>query len=89
MGVILWEHETRVQDPSHHHHHNVHRDESDGAAPAAMAILGVEIPLPGPASLVVEGRYLWADDDVEDDFFGVEDLDFSGASLLIGGAFRF
>ncbi len=89
VGVILWEHETRVQDSSDHHHHNVHRDESDGAAPAAMVLLGVEIPLPGPAALVVEGRYLWADDDVDDDFFGVEELDFSGASLLIGGSFRF
>ena len=61
-----------------------------------MALLGVEIPVWGPVALVVEGRYLWADDDVEndsfvlqDDFLDVEDLDFSGASLLIGGAFRF
>ena len=91
VGLVFWEHETRLQvySPSHRHYHHVHRDESDGAAPAAMALLGVEIPLPGPAALVVEGRYLWADDDVDDDFFGVEDLDFSGASLLIGGAFRF
>ncbi len=91
VGAVFWEHETRLQvySPSHHHYHRVDRDESDGAAPAAMALLGVEIPLPGPVALVVEGRYLWADDDVDDDFFGVEDLDFSGASLLIGGAFRF
>jgi hypothetical protein len=26
---------------------------------------------------------------VDDDFFDVEELDFSGASLLIGGSFRF
>ena len=98
VGIVFWEHETRVQvySPSHHHYHNVSRDTSDGAAPAAMALLGVEVPLWGPVALVVEGRYLWADDDVdndifvlEDDFLDVEDLDFSGASLLIGGAFRF
>ena len=91
VGLVFWEYETRLQvhSPSHHHYHHVHSDESDGAAPAAMALLGMEIPLWGPAALVVEGRYLWADDDVDDDFFGVENLDFSGASLLIGGAFRF
>jgi hypothetical protein len=91
VGLVLWEYKTRVQmySPSHRHYHHLHRDRSEGAAPAAMALLGVEIPLVGAVALVVEGRYLWADDDVEDDFFGVEDLDFSGASLLIGGAFRF
>ncbi len=98
IGVVFWEHETRVQVffPPHHHYHHVNRDTSDGAAPAAMALLGVEIPVWGPVALVVEGRYLWADDDVEndtfvlqDDFLDVEDLDLSGASLLIGAAFRF
>ena len=91
VGVVLWEYETRVQVyfPPHFHYHRVDRDDSDGAAPAAMALLGMEIPVWGPVALVVEGRYLWADDDVDDDFSGVEDLDLSGASLLIGGAFRF
>lgn len=91
VGLVFWDYETRVQvySPSHGHYHNFHRDTSDGAAPAAMALLGVEIPLRGPAALVVEARYLWADDDVDDDFFGVDELDLSGASLLIGGSFRF
>ena len=54
-----------------------------------MALLGVEIPIWGPVALVVEGRYLWADDDVDDNFWGADDLDLSGASVVVGGAFRF
>jgi len=91
VGVVFWEYETRLQvySPLHHHYHRVERDQSDGAAAAATAFVGVEIPIWGPTALVVEARYLWADDDVDNDPFDVEDLDLSGVSLLIGGAFRF
>jgi len=91
VGVVLWDYDTRLQAyyPPHHHYHHVDHDDSDGVAPAAMALLGMEIPIWGPVALVVEARYLWADDDVDDDYFEAQDLDLSGASVLIGGAFRF
>jgi hypothetical protein len=36
-----------------------------------------------------EGRYSWSDDNLSRDFAGFGDIELGGASVFVGGAFRF
>ena len=61
---------------------------ADGAAFSAHALAGLEMPMGGPFSVMLEGRYTWAEDDLDDDFAGFGDIDLGGPSVFVGGAFR-
>jgi hypothetical protein len=65
------------------------RFEDDGAALELHALAGVEIPMSPRFNLIVEGRYSWADDDLDAGFAGLGEIKFDGASAFLGGSFRF
>ncbi len=61
---------------------------SRGAALQLHALTGVEIPVGGAFNILVEGRYSWAEEELEDDFDGFGDIDLGGPAFYVGGAFR-
>lgn len=60
------------------------RFQDDGVALAAHALAGVDLPLGPEWSIIFEGRYLWSDDDLGDDFPGLETIELNGASAFVG-----
>lgn len=90
-GFVLWEFamEGEFEDPDNPDFFFVDRFVSDGIAPAVTAAAGLEIAMDGPWSLLFEGRYLWADDNLGDDFIGFDPIDLSGASFFVGASVRF
>jgi hypothetical protein len=65
---------------------------SDGVAPGFHVAGGVRIKMSDDISLVAEGRYLWADDEMDDDFFRANNpfrIDLSGAAATLGVHIRF
>ncbi len=90
-GFVLWEFsmEGEFEDPLDPDFFFVDRFVSDGIAPAVTAAAGLEIAMDGPWSLLFEGRYLWAEDELGQDFAGFDDFDLSGASFFVGASFRF
>ena len=65
------------------------RFKDDGAAFEVHALAGLEIPMSPRFNLLVEGRYSWADDDLDDGFAGLGNIELGGVSAFIGGSFRF
>ncbi len=63
------------------------RFRDDGWTFAWTALLGARVPLTYRTSVVIEGRYLGAEDDLGGDFAGFGTLDLSGASVQVGFAF--
>jgi hypothetical protein len=62
---------------------------SSGFGFAAQAFGGVEVGLNRRWYLTVEGRYLWADAELAEDFVGFEPVDLSGARIGAGIGFMF
>lgn len=62
--------------------------EADGWAFGAHAVAGVRVPLNYDFALVAEGRYLWAQDDMGQDF-RLNHIDLSGGSVTLGVLIRF
>lgn len=52
-------------------------------------LVGVEIPLTSNAGLFAEGRWRWADDELDGDFAGLGTLDLSGRSISAGVSISF
>ena len=65
------------------------RFKDSGTAFQTHALAGFELPMGDSFSLQFEGRYTWADDDVDDTYLGPGELDLSGAAFFAGGSFRF
>lgn len=61
---------------------------SQGVAPGFHVAGGVRVPIGDDFSITAEGRYLWATDDMSDDFRGNE-IDLTGASVTVGLNIRF
>jgi hypothetical protein len=61
---------------------------SNGTAPGFHVAAGLRIPINYDVSIVAEGKYQWAEDDMGDDFRGNR-IDLSGASATIGVNIRF
>jgi len=61
---------------------------SRGAAPGFHVAAGLRVPINYDFSVVGEGRYEWAKDDMGDDFRGNR-LDLSGAAFTLGVNIRF
>jgi hypothetical protein len=63
--------------------------ESEGWAPTAQGLLGLEVSLMTRLAVSVEGRYTLARADLSKDFQGFNPIDLSGASATVGLAVRF
>jgi hypothetical protein len=61
---------------------------SDGWAFAQHVFIGIDSKLTRNLGLVLEGRYYWADADLEDDFVGFEPIDLNGARIMAGFSWR-
>lgn len=61
---------------------------SEGVAPGFHVAGGVRVPVSDDFSIVAEGRYQWAEDDMGDDFRGNR-IDLSGGSVTLGLNIRF
>jgi opacity protein-like surface antigen len=57
---------------------------SDDWTFAQHAFLGVDIKITRNLGLILEGRYYWADADVEGDYIGFDPIDLDGARVMIG-----
>lgn len=55
----------------------------------AHAAGGLEVPMNRGFSLLFEGRYSWSEAELEGDFAGLGNLQLGGASVYVGGSFRF
>jgi hypothetical protein len=65
------------------------RLQSEGWAPAAQGMLGLEFSLMTRLALSLEGRYVFAKADLSRDFSGFDPIDLSGASATMGLAVKF
>ena len=65
------------------------RFNDSGTAFQVQLSTGLELPLNPAFNVVLEGRYAWSTDTMGGDFAGFGDIELGGASLFIGGAFRF
>lgn len=63
--------------------------QDDGVAFQLHALAGVELPFGRVWSLVLEGRYSWAEKTLDQDFAGLGTLDLGGLSLTAAGSWRF
>jgi opacity protein-like surface antigen len=57
---------------------------SDAWTFAQHAFLGVDIKLTRNLGLILEGRYYWADADVQGDYEGFDPIDLDGARVMMG-----
>jgi len=57
---------------------------SDAWTFAPHAFLGLDIKLTRNLGLILEGRYYWADADVQGDYVGFDPIDLNGGRLMIG-----
>jgi hypothetical protein len=65
------------------------RFKDSGATLELHVMGGIELPLSPNFNLLLEGRYSWSEDTLGNDFAGFGDIDLGGASISVGGAFRF
>jgi hypothetical protein len=65
------------------------RFEEDGVAWQTHVLAGAEFPLSPNFNLMLEGRYTWADDELDEDLAGFDRIELGGAWFFVGGAFRF
>lgn len=63
--------------------------EDDGSPFGYYLLAGIEVPLGAYLSLVAEGRWDQADDELEGDFAGLGDLDLSGRRVSAGISWTF
>lgn len=62
---------------------------ADGMTTGWFALVGLDIPISRYASLYGEARWNQAEDDQDDDFSGLGDIDLSGRQLTAGLSWRF
>jgi opacity protein-like surface antigen len=62
---------------------------SDDWTFAQHVFAGVDIKLTRSFGLILEGRYYWADADVQGDYVGFDPIDLDGARLMIGFNWKF
>jgi hypothetical protein len=60
-----------------------------GVAWEAHAMTGLELPLNPGFTVLLEGRYTWSKATLGDDLAGLGEIDLGGASIYVGGSFRF
>jgi len=90
MGMLLWEYELNgsfVDLGTLEIYDDFFYD--DGATIAGVGTAGIEFRVSRAWSVHLEGRYLWAEDDLGVDFIGFDDLDLSGWAFFGGASFRF
>ena len=90
MGMLIWEYELSgsfVDLGTLEIYDDYFYD--DGVTLAALATAGIEFRISRAWSVHVEGRYLWAEDDLGIDFVGFDDLDLSSWAFFGGVSFRF
>ncbi len=63
--------------------------ESSGWAPAVQALGGLDYSLSPMVALSTEGRYIWSNASLSNDFSGFHRIDLSGFSVTAGVYFRF
>lgn len=63
--------------------------ETDGTTFGYYLLAGLDVPIGNQWSLFAEGRWHYAEDELEGDFEGFGDLDLSGRSLMAGVAIKF
>jgi hypothetical protein len=61
----------------------------EGVAWELHALGGLELPLNRGFNLLLEGRYSWSRAELGGELAGLGELDLGGASIFVGGAFRF
>jgi hypothetical protein len=61
----------------------------DGAAFEYHAVAGVELPVNPAVNLILEGRYIWSDGELDGDFAGLGSIVFDGFSVTVGASFRY
>jgi len=61
----------------------------DGDAFQYGLLAGVELPVQPSFHVVFEGRYAWADDNLDEDLAFLESIELGGASIFVGASFRF
>jgi len=57
---------------------------SDAWAFAQHVFVGVDVKLTRSLGLILEGRYYWADADMQGDFVGFDPIDLDGARIMLG-----
>jgi len=90
MGLLIWEYElggSFVDLGTLEIYDDYFYD--DGATIAALATAGIEFRVSRAWSIHLEGRYLWAEDNLGADFVGFDDLDLSSWAFFGGASFRF
>ncbi len=60
-----------------------------GWALATEALAGLEVPLGRRMGVVIEGRYLWSDAELDGDFAGLGTIDFGGPAAFAGLSISF
>lgn len=63
--------------------------EAEGTAIGGFAVAGVDVPLGESLALFVEGRWQFADDELEDDFEGFGQIDLSSQTIAAGLTWSF
>jgi outer membrane protein W len=89
MGMLIWEYELAgsfVDLGTLEIYDDYFYD--DGATLAAVATAGIELRVSRAWSVHLEGRYLWAEDDLGIDFVGFDDLDLSSWAFFGGVSVR-
>ena len=52
-------------------------------------LAGLELPVSPGFNLLIEGRYSWAQGELDRDLIGLESIDLGGAWGFVGASFRF
>ena len=65
------------------------RFKEEGVAFQAHVLAGFEFPMNPGFSLMLEGRYAWADDELNDELAAFDRIELGGASFFGGASFRF
>ena len=92
IGTVFWEYEEVgdfldfTEDPPEIF---PARFQDDGNAFEIHALAGVELPFGRASSFLLEARYSKADDDLDDDFAGLGEIELGGTAVYGGLSFRF
>jgi hypothetical protein len=92
VGVNIWDYEEAgdfvdAGDPTLPIYYGVFKE--SGEALEARVLAGLEIPLSPGFNLLFEGRYSWAEGDLNRDLVDLETIDLGGAWGFVGASFRF
>jgi hypothetical protein len=92
LGVNIWDYEESgdfvdAGDPDLPIYYGTFKE--SGEALEARVLAGLELPLSPGFNVLVEGRYSWAQGDLNRDLAGFETIDLGGAWAFVGASFRF